>query len=205
VGQKLSGGPSAPEAAPPPPAAAGPAAVSHTITFWHNGFTVDGGPLRKLDDPANAPFMNAIAQGLCPEELRPADPAVNLSVNLVRKESDWTAPPEPKYRAYDGTAHTLGGGGGSGAGGAAVASSWEVDEMQPVTSLQLRLGDGQRVLARFNTRHTLAHVRAFIEHLRPGTGGLGVLQAGMPPRTLADEGVSLQDAGLLNSVLMQKL
>lgn len=43
--------PSAPQ--PPEP-------VHHTITFWTNGFTVDDGPLRRLDDPANAPFLNVI-------------------------------------------------------------------------------------------------------------------------------------------------
>lgn len=34
-----------------------PEVVTHTITFWQNGFTVDDGPLRKLDDPDNAPFL----------------------------------------------------------------------------------------------------------------------------------------------------
>lgn len=40
-----------------PSAAAPPEVVSHHITFWRNGFTVDNGPLRRLDDPANAPFL----------------------------------------------------------------------------------------------------------------------------------------------------
>jgi len=31
--------------------------VFHTITFWRNGFTVDDGPLRRLDDPANEAFL----------------------------------------------------------------------------------------------------------------------------------------------------
>ena len=39
--------------APPPP----PEVVTHNITFWRNGFTVDNGPLRHLDDPANASFL----------------------------------------------------------------------------------------------------------------------------------------------------
>lgn len=36
---------------------AAPEPVFHTITFWQNGFTVDDGPLRRLDDPANEPFL----------------------------------------------------------------------------------------------------------------------------------------------------
>lgn len=33
------------------------ASVTHNITFWRNGFTVDDGPLRRLDDPANSDFL----------------------------------------------------------------------------------------------------------------------------------------------------
>ena len=29
----------------------------HTITFWTNGFTVNDGPLRMLEDPQNASFL----------------------------------------------------------------------------------------------------------------------------------------------------
>lgn len=42
--------------APPPP----PEVVTHNVTFWRNGFTVDDGPLRRLDDPANASFLEVI-------------------------------------------------------------------------------------------------------------------------------------------------
>ena len=34
-----------------------PEAVVHNITFWQNGFTVNDGPLRMLDDPDNASFL----------------------------------------------------------------------------------------------------------------------------------------------------
>ncbi|KAJ6397191.1 hypothetical protein OIU77_022102 [Salix suchowensis] len=34
-----------------------PEAVVHNIVFWTNGFTVDDGPLRRLDDPENASFL----------------------------------------------------------------------------------------------------------------------------------------------------
>ena len=38
---------------------ASPAALVHTIHFWRNGFTVNDGPLRRLDDVANLPFLEA--------------------------------------------------------------------------------------------------------------------------------------------------
>lgn len=34
-----------------------PEAVTHNVTFWRNGFSVNDGPLRRLDDPENAPFL----------------------------------------------------------------------------------------------------------------------------------------------------
>ncbi|KAJ6925386.1 hypothetical protein NC651_009916 [Populus alba x Populus x berolinensis] len=38
-----------------------PEAVVHNIVFWTKGFTVDDGPLRRLDDPENASFLEVIA------------------------------------------------------------------------------------------------------------------------------------------------
>ena len=105
---------------PPPPPRRGPrrppapAPVAHTIAFYANGFVVDDGPLRALDDPANIPFMNAIAKGECPRELPPPRPDTPININLVRKDGDYEPPPEPKYVAFGGSGRTPG---GEGAGG----------------------------------------------------------------------------------------
>lgn len=37
-----------------------PESVVHNIVFWSNGFTVNDGPLRRLDDPANASFLEVL-------------------------------------------------------------------------------------------------------------------------------------------------
>jgi UBX domain-containing protein 1 len=36
-----------------------PDPIVHNIHFWRNGFTVNEGPLRRLDDPANLPLLEA--------------------------------------------------------------------------------------------------------------------------------------------------
>ncbi len=36
---------------------------SHIITMYRSGFTVDDGPYRRLDDPANAPFLDNLGNG----------------------------------------------------------------------------------------------------------------------------------------------
>ncbi|KAK1302737.1 hypothetical protein QJS10_CPB12g00240 [Acorus calamus] len=37
-----------------------PESVSHNIVFWANGFTVDDGPLRRMDDPEIASFLEVM-------------------------------------------------------------------------------------------------------------------------------------------------
>lgn len=42
------------------PAPQQPEIVVHNIVFWNNGFTVNDGPLRRLDDPENASFIEVL-------------------------------------------------------------------------------------------------------------------------------------------------
>ncbi|CAM9323515.1 unnamed protein product [Heterosigma akashiwo] len=50
-------------AAGPQDAAGGEAANSVTITMYQDGFTIDDGPFRSLDDPENQPFLRDMARG----------------------------------------------------------------------------------------------------------------------------------------------
>eukprot|EP00270_Netrium_digitus_P016138 TRINITY_DN5750_c0_g1_i1.p1 TRINITY_DN5750_c0_g1~~TRINITY_DN5750_c0_g1_i1.p1 ORF type:complete len:474 (+),score=122.78 TRINITY_DN5750_c0_g1_i1:61-1422(+) len=196
----------------------------HTITFWLNGFTVDDGPLRQFNDPANARFLASLHRGECPEELSPGDPSVGVEVNLVKKQTNWESPPQPKYVSFSGTSRRLGGGGEGEATEAATASpavaaeavgtttslsssSFElkVDESQPVTSIQLRLLDGTRMVARFNVYHTVGDIRRFLVAARPGSRPDFKLQLmGFPPVVLADNESTIAEAKLEKAVIMQK-
>jgi len=213
----LSGEAPAASAAPAAAAAAGPPPPTvHTIVFWQNGFTVNDGPLRRLDDPANIPFLDAIGKGECPRELATSqDPNQPVHVNLVRKDEKWSPPPEPSYRAFHGTGRTLAG--DSAADGAAAAAAvpvpappaaaageFAVDDGKPVTTLQLRLNDGTRLVARFNLTHTVGDVRRFIVHSRPGAPATFRLCTAFPPADLADDAVTIEAAGLANAVVIQK-
>ncbi|CAM6088017.1 unnamed protein product [Calypogeia fissa] len=81
-GQTLSG--AVPQQGQTPSAPSPP--IFHTITFWRNGFIVDYGPLRRLDDPANALFLASINKTEGPRELEPADRNTPVHVNLVKKD-----------------------------------------------------------------------------------------------------------------------
>ena len=44
-------------------AATQPELVTRTMTLWRDGFTIDDGPLMRLDDPANKEHLASIANG----------------------------------------------------------------------------------------------------------------------------------------------
>ncbi|PIA50582.1 hypothetical protein AQUCO_01200047v1 [Aquilegia coerulea] len=210
TGRLLSG---EPVAAPPPQT---PEAVVHTITFWSNGFTVDDGPLRALDDPENAPFLESIKRSECPLELVPADRKTQVHVNLTRKDGNCPEP-EKCQVAFQGIGRTLGSSVTPAAPEPTVAATplnaarlpsvgLVVDQKLPSTSIQLRLADGTRMVARFNYHHTIGDIRAFIDASRPGSPRTYNLQTvGFPPKQLTDASQTIEQAGLANSVVIQKL
>lgn len=196
-----------------------PEAVPRVVYFWDNGFSVDDGPLRSLEDPANRSFVEALQQGQCPRELAPEDPNQPVNVNLVRKSGDYVEPPKPKYVAFGGGGRSLRGeqaapaGADAPAGGAcssappsrAAPADFAVDESQPTTRVQIRLADGSRLVARFNQSHTVADVRNFIALQRADGPSSYSLVTGPPmPTALEDDSVTLKEAGLLGAVILQK-
>lgn len=79
-----------------------------------------------------------------------------------------------------------------------------VDKSLPSTSVQLRLADGTRMVAHFNNHHTVGDIRSFINASRPGGSGAYELQTGFPPKVLSDNSQTIKQAGLANSVIIQK-
>ncbi|ESR60863.1 Plant UBX domain-containing protein 5 [Citrus sinensis] len=192
--------------APAPP----PENVSHNITFWRNGFTVDDGPLRGMDDPANASFLESIMRSECPRELEPADKKTRVHVELINKrEEDYSEPPK-RRSAFQGVGRTLGGSDSPASAALNTApspsSGLVVDATLPTTSVQLRLADGTRMVARFNHHHTIRDIHRFIDASRPGSARNYQLQAmGFPPKQLTDLDQTVEQAGIANSVVIQKL
>ncbi|KAK8476686.1 hypothetical protein V6N13_131704 [Hibiscus sabdariffa] len=198
--------------APPPP----PEVVNHTVTFWRNGFTIDDGPLRQLGDPANASFIESVMQSQCPKELQPADPRTKVELHLLRRDENYSEPKRPQS-AFHGVGRTLGGSSSSPTSSEPTAAASNittapapsaglvVDSSLPTTSIQLRLSDGTRMISRFNYHHTIRDVRGFIDASRPGGARNYQLQTmGFPPKQLADLDLTVEQAGIANSVVIQK-
>ncbi|KAK4758683.1 hypothetical protein SAY87_019984 [Trapa incisa] len=189
-----------------------PENIIHNIVFWSNGFTVNDGPLRRLDDPENVPFLESIRKSECPRELEPADRRSSVHVNLIRKGEKYSEP-ELHHASFQGVGRTLGSSSSATPepSGAALTSApsplmgLKVDESQPMTSIQLRLADGTRLVARFNYHHTINDIRGFINSSIPGAARTYQLQMmGFPPKVLTDLNQTIEQAGLANSVVIQK-
>ncbi|KAL1372730.1 hypothetical protein AAHE18_01G224400 [Arachis hypogaea] len=123
-----------------------PEAVVHNIVFWTNGFTVNDGPLRSLDDPENASFLESIKKSECPKELEPADRRSSVNVNLIRRNEKYPEP-EKRHVAFQGLGRTLGSSSSSGSPepsstppntAPTPSAGLVVDQSLPTTSIQLR-------------------------------------------------------------------
>ncbi|GFR39767.1 hypothetical protein Agub_g251 [Astrephomene gubernaculifera] len=205
-GRTLGGGPVPTR----PPADEGPR--NHVITFYNNSiFTVDNGPPRRVDDPANQSFIESIVKGECPEELDPGKPGAPVTVNMMRKDEPYL---ETK-QYFTGTGRTLGAASAGASTSAAAAASrpadtappgeWQgVDESKPTTSLQLRLPDGSRMVARFNHTHTVRDIRRFVRASRPDITAPYQLMTAFPNKVVEGEDQTLEAAGLLNAVIILK-
>ncbi|GKB33108.1 plant UBX domain-containing protein 4-like protein [Tanacetum coccineum] len=209
TGRLLSGEPvpAAAAAAPEPPQN-----VIHNIVFWRNGFTVNDGPLRRLDDPENAPFLESIRKSECPRELEPADRRSSVHVNLIRRDENCPEPVVAPQVAFQGVGRTLGRNADDAAPEANAAptstpsAGLVLDSTLPSTSIQLRLADGTRMVAHFNLHHTVSDIRAFINSSRPDGPRTYQLQTvGFPPQQLTDQNQTIEQAGLANSVVIQKI
>ncbi|KAK9722023.1 protein phosphatase regulator [Basidiobolus ranarum] len=192
--------------------------VVRNLTFWRNGFSIDDEPLRSYEEPENQEFLQAINRGQAPLSflnVRPGQP-VDLRVGK-RLDEDYVAPLQV-LKPFSGSGQRLGGVapsiGASRTPGAfpesdqipaQIAEEIKVDESQPVTSIQIRLADGSRLVGKFNHSHTVGDIRRFIHSSRPSDIGREyTLQTSFPVQRLTDDSATLQQASLLNSVVIQR-
>ncbi|EPS38949.1 hypothetical protein H072_7260 [Dactylellina haptotyla CBS 200.50] len=208
--------PNAAVATPPPK-------VIRNLYFWKNGFSVEDGPLMRYDDPAHQETLRGIEAGKAPLHLMNVQPGQFTDVNVHRRMDEDYVQPKKKFVPFGGSGQRLGAptpgfdsapaSSSSSAAAAAPAPSTsspapqtvDVDSSAPTTSLQIRLGDGTRLVSRFNHTHTVGEVYAFVNSANTASRSRNyVLQTTFPPKELKEMEQSLKDAGLLNAVVVQK-
>ncbi|KAI5780788.1 hypothetical protein EDC01DRAFT_753000 [Geopyxis carbonaria] len=196
--------------------------VTRALTFWRDGFSVEDGPLMRYEDPANAEILQAIENGRAPLSLMNVEPGQAADVNVFKRLDEDYIPPKKKFKPFSGQGQRLGsvtpGESSSSAPIVPVlatpqasapttsnAPSVSIDTSSPVTNLQIRLGDGARLVSRFNHTHTVDDVYNFVNASSVASQSRAyVLQTTFPNRELKDLGQTLKEAGLINAVVVQK-
>jgi UBX domain-containing protein 1 len=177
---------SAPVADPhAPPAREQETAIRH-ITFWRNGWSIEDGDLLRYDDEEHARILNEINDGRAPPAILNVLPGQPVELRVAKRVGeDYVT----TARTFAGSGSRLGGvvpnivgtpqtqsmPGTFNTGAPAQApsqqsssstdepSGFEVDQTLPTTSVQVRLADGTRLVARMNLTHTVGDIRKFIE------------------------------------------
>ncbi|CAP96424.1 UBX domain-containing protein 1 [Penicillium rubens] len=180
--------------------------VQRTLHFWADGFSVDDGELFRSDDPRNAEILDGIRQGRAPLSIMNVQPGQEVDVELKQHEEKYTKP-KPKYKPFSGSGQRLGSptpgvrspapptpSSSTSGTPAQEPAKPNVDESQPMVTLQIRLGDGTRLTSRFNTTATIGDVYAFVAAATPdGANRAWVLMTTFPSTELKDWDVVLGD------------
>ncbi|KAF8475980.1 hypothetical protein BDZ91DRAFT_689772 [Kalaharituber pfeilii] len=195
-----------------------PEIVSRSLTFWRNGFSIEDGPLMRYDDPNNQEILRAIQSGRAPTHLMGVQQGQQADVHVFKRlEEDYVAP-KKKQEPFSGQGVRLGSptpdvvSTVSAPTPAAAPSSQttsapqvEIDSTQPTTTLQIRLGDGTRLVSRFNHTHTVGDLYGFVNSASVSSRNRNyVLQTTFPNKELTDHAQTIKDAGLINAVVVQK-
>ncbi|EKM77275.1 hypothetical protein AGABI1DRAFT_43901 [Agaricus bisporus var. burnettii JB137-S8] len=195
--------------------------VVRTITFWQDGFQIEDGDLMRYDDPEDAKILSELAAGTAPISLLNVRQGQPVELRMIPRQGEMYTPPAG-VRAFRGAGQRLGAPVPQIASGitppAAAASSsasttereslttrFEVDQSRPTTSIQLRLADGTRMVCRMNLTHTIGDIRNFINAARPeNVTRPYTIGTTFPNRTLEDNSATIESAGLVNSVVVQR-
>ncbi|CAH2058529.1 unnamed protein product, partial [Iphiclides podalirius] len=190
------------------------------LRLYREGFTVDSGPIRSYADSENVEFLNSIRRGEIPNELKRGGGEVRVSLEDRRLE-ECPRGTTSKPQAFSGKGHLLGSPTPATVGATApVAASPAdrsanqraaqeavgLDESSPVTTLQFRLADGSRLTGRFNHGHTVADLQRYVARAEPAYQLRPfALLTTFPSAELADPALTLAQANLLNTTLLQRL
>lgn len=186
-----------------PAAPQSPQRVQRILHFWADGFSVDDGDLYRSDDPRNAEILDGIRQGRAPLSIMNVQPGQEVDVEIKQHDEKYVKP-KPKYKPFSGAGQRLGSPTPSARAPAPAApapeqanpepAKPEIDDSQPVVTLQVRLGDGTRLASRFNTSHTIGDVYQFVAAANPiSQTRPWVLMTTFPSKDLTDKEVALGD------------
>ena len=180
----------------------------HTITLYRDGFVVDDGPYRRLDDPANSVFLTALASGMIPPELSAGGQNVNVGL-IDKRNQDYDA--QQQQPSFSGTGNALGSTTIDATDDGVVtltsntsSSSPELDASRPQTRIMLRLANGSRKVLQVNLDWPLSAILSLMSDDEPSDQRF-TLSSGFPPTILTNYTQTIEEAGLKNAQIIQKI
>ncbi|KAF7210412.1 NSFL1 cofactor p47 isoform X2 [Nothobranchius furzeri] len=192
--------------------------VHVVLKLWKTGFSLDNGELRNYSDPENANFLEAIRRGEIPLELRQRSRGGQVNLDMEDHRDEDFVKPKMAFKAFEGEGQKLGSATPEltaapdvsqqdrAANEAQASASVTLDPSQPTTNIQIRLADGGRLVQKFNHTHRVSDLRHFVVAARPAMAAREfVLMTTFPNKELSDESQTLQQANLLNAVIVQRL
>lgn len=186
----------------------------HIITMYRSGFTVDNGPYRRLDDPANAEFLQSLAHGRTPREFGSSS---EIQVGLVDKRqeeynpnAETTQPQQQQVQSFSGVGEAVGSGASSEEGSHVIdpnvttTDQKDDEDASDKTSIQIRLLSSKRLVVKISKSATVNQLVMKINASGKAGTEPYVLSAGYPPRILKEMGATIAEAGLAGASVTQK-
>ncbi|KAM9308376.1 UBX domain-containing protein 2B [Gastrophryne carolinensis] len=189
--------------------------VQILLKLWSNGFSLDDGELRSYTEPMNARFLDSIKRGEIPVELQHMVHNSQVSLDMEDHQDQEYVKPRLKFKAFSGEGKKLGSltpeiistpSSPEEEHKPFLNAEVDLDEHVATTKIQIRLADGTRLIQRFNLSHRIMDVHTFIIQSRPEFSQIDfTLVTTFPNMELTDESQTLEEADLLNTVLLQRL
>ncbi|XP_011637237.1 LOW QUALITY PROTEIN: NSFL1 cofactor p47 [Pogonomyrmex barbatus] len=188
------------------------------LKLWKDGFTINDNEIRSYDDVENRDFLEAIKRGEIPAEIRQQVQGAEVRLDMEDHRHETYVPSKTKVKAFSGKGHMLGSPSPATVGmtvptdpadqaanEAQAKKELDLDNSKPATTLQIRLADGSTVKAQFNLSHTVADLRRYIITMRPQYALRDFSLLTVYPTKELTEDKTIEEAGLQNSAIMQRL
>jgi len=191
------------------------------LKMWQDGFSIDDGPLRDYNDQENREFLTDVMKGRIPRELIREARGGEVMVNMEDHKDKPFEKPKVTSKPFQGSGNVLGSiapavvandssSSAHASGGSAALSEADaqkrvnVDTSKTMTTLQVRLMSGGRLIVKLNDSNTISDLRQYIRLLKPDTPPTFSLHTTFPNKEHTDDSATLKDAGLLGAAILMR-
>jgi len=186
------------------------------LKMWQNGFSIDDGPLRAYNDQENREFLSDVAAGRIPRELVREARGGEVMVNMEDHKDKPYEQPKVTVKPFQGSGNVLGSiapavvSHNTTASTSAALEESEaqkrvnVDTSKPMTTLQVRLASGGRLIVKLNETNSVSDLRRYIRLVKPETPQNFSLHTTFPNKEHTDDSATLKDAGLLGAAILMR-